>query len=129
MVYVWMVVGDNQISDCLWAGVLCEARDRINAKAHTTHLVLAIVLALGAADAEDRRRLGADSIDALEAGSGWDVCLRANVLVGSETGSASKGVSDRHCGYVLCWNGKMLESGDGSSEVSSSYQMECRRKR
>lgn len=67
---------------------------------HTAHLVLARVLGLGAAEAEHRRRLGTDSVNALEAevtavALGWDML----VVNGDDgAGPAGKGVSDGHGG-------------------------------
>lgn len=67
---------------------------------HTAHLVLARVLALGAADAKHRRRLGADRVNALKAEVAA-VTLGGHVFVaddddGAGAGPAGKGVSDGH---------------------------------
>lgn len=64
----------------------------------TTHLVLAGILAFGAANAEGRRGLGSDSVDPLEAGMA-DVLVWAEVLIMDDSNtarSAREWVSNRH---------------------------------
>ena len=74
-------------------------------RAHTTHLVFAVVLALVAANTKDRGGLGADGVDALEARGGRDVAIGVEVLVDGHggAGAASERVPDRHCERMEGW--------------------------
>lgn len=67
----------------------------------TAHLILAGILTSGAADAQDRRRLGAHDVDSLKSGV---VVLSVGVdtVIGRDdsAGAASEGVSDRHGGEM-----------------------------
>lgn len=84
-----------------------EDRKRRGAS-RTTHLVFAIVLALGAADAEGGRGLGADGIDALESRRGDAVGVAVDVVGGMEVfvvggdgaRAAREGIADGHCDEV-----------------------------
>ena len=71
----------------------------------TTHLVLARVVAFGAADAEHGRRLGADSVDALEARGrllAVDLFGTQVLVVGEGAGLPGKRVADGHDGRLVC---------------------------
>lgn len=69
---------------------------------HTTHFVLARILTSGAANAEDRRCLGTDSVDSLKAralvGQLWAQVL---FLRDDNAGPASEGIPNRHCAKCL----------------------------
>lgn len=68
----------------------------------TAHLILAGILTSGAADAQNRRRLGAHDVDSLKSGV---IVLSVGVdsVIGRDdsSGAAGEGVSDRHGGEKL----------------------------
>lgn len=79
---------------------------------HTTHLIFAIILAFVAADAEDRRGLGSNSIYPFKSGVVWVI---AGLVTGAAVGgncetwwAASKRIAERH---VERWTGEMEEAG------------------
>jgi hypothetical protein len=67
----------------------------------TAHFILAGILTSGAADAQNRRCLGAHDVDSLKS---WVIVLSVGVdtVIGRDdsAGSAGEGVSDRHGGEV-----------------------------
>lgn len=64
---------------------------------HTTHLVLASVMALVAADGQRRGRLGADRVDAFKAGLAMLLGMLVFVVAGNgHAWAAGKRIADRH---------------------------------
>lgn len=81
-----------------------QARATAVIRSLTAHLILADILTSGAADAQNRRRLGAHDVDSLKSGV-IVLFVGVDTVIGRDDGSgtASEGVSDRHGGEI--WAG------------------------
>lgn len=79
-------------------GWSCGPRIEGSRPSHTTHFIFAIITALGTADAETGRCLGADGVDALEAGDVRVILLGAKVFVLDDDAAraTNEGVADGH---------------------------------